>query len=133
MTLAARILQWLASPSQPADAAITAGVVPEEAPAAPPAILVTPNDGDVDIVAEVEREALQRATRIGMGELRAASLLVAEGHATRVVLTAFEVWPGLMTEIERLSAEYDLSIVPTIVRPGGRIDIEVSGLFHSGE
>ncbi len=127
MTLAARLLQWFANQSQPAETALRLTVVPEQtAPAVPPSIAVTPSEDDQDVVAEVERHALERATQIGMSELRAASLMVSQGHATRVVLAAFEVWPGLLTEIERLSAECDLNILPTIVRPGGRIDIEIS-------
>jgi hypothetical protein len=63
---------------------------------------------------------------------RAAAFMVAEGEAL-ASLAAFQAWPGLLTEIERLSREFDLSILPTIVRGGGRIDIVVSRTEGAGD
>lgn len=78
------------------------------------------------MLADLAAAALEDASSFGMGELRAAAALVSEGHAVRVTLANFAVWPGLLTEIERLSREFDLSILPAMVRPGGRVDLIVS-------
>jgi hypothetical protein len=79
-----------------------------------------------DPLAGLRREALQEAPVVGLSELRAAAVMVAEGQATQVILAGFPTWPGLLTEIECLSRELDLSILPTIVRGGGRVDLVVS-------
>ncbi len=91
-------------------------------------ISVVPGGRLDDPLAELRREELERQPVIGMAELRAAARLVAEGMATRVTLAGFAAWAGLLTEIERLSREYDLTIVPTVVHGGGRVDIVVCGM-----
>jgi hypothetical protein len=83
--------------------------------------------GDEDgALPELRRDDLESRSVVGLSELRAAAVMVAEGQATRVILAGFPTWPGLLTEIERLSRELDLSILPTIVRGGGRVDLVVS-------
>ena len=86
-----------------------------------------------DELGELRREDLEGRPAIGLGELRAAAVMVAEGQATRVILAGFPTWPGLLTEIERLSRELDLSILPTIVRGGGRVDLVVSTAGGDGD
>jgi hypothetical protein len=127
MTTAARLLRRFAREIRPSDEPISPTVGPHElAPAVAPSIAVTPGGPDPDVVAEIEREMLERATDIGTIELRTAAIMVAQGDAKRVVLSGFGTWPGLLAEIERLSREHDVSILPTIARPGGRVDLVVS-------
>ncbi len=90
------------------------------------AISVVPGGRLDDPLGELRRDELGRQTAMGMAELRAAARLVAEGMASRVTLAGFPAWPGLLTEIERLAREYDLTILPSVVHGGGRVDIVVS-------
>ena len=127
MSLAGRLLQRIHSDTIEADDVAASGAALPTGPEVAPAITVVPAAGAAeDVLADLRKEALEETAIIGLSELRAAAFMVAEGEATRVVLTAFPAWPGLLTEIERLSREFDLSILPTIVRGGGRIDIVVS-------
>jgi hypothetical protein len=99
------------------------GVEPEfEVPAAIEVVLA---DEPHDPIDAARKELLERSPIIGMAELRAAALMVAEGHASRVTLSGFTAWPGLLTELDRLSREHDVAIMPTIARVGGRIDLVV--------
>jgi hypothetical protein len=91
----------------------------------PAAIEVVRENKPDDVIDAVRQEMLERSPIIGMAELRAAALMVAEGNASRVTLTGFAAWPGLLTEVDRLSREHDVSIMPTIARAGGRIDLVV--------
>ena len=62
----------------------------------------------------------------GLGDLEAAVGLVSAGLATRVVLTGFPSWPGLLWHAYRLADAADVLILPTVVRPGGRVDIVIT-------
>jgi hypothetical protein len=62
----------------------------------------------------------------GLGDLEAAVGLVSAGLATRVVLTGFPSWPGLLWHAYRLAEAADVLILPTVVRPGGRVDIVIT-------
>jgi hypothetical protein len=59
-------------------------------------------------------------------DLEAAVGLVSAGLATRVVLTGFPSWPGLLWHAYRLAESADVLILPTVVRPGGRVDIVIT-------
>jgi hypothetical protein len=61
-----------------------------------------------------------------MPDLEAAVELVSEGLARRVVLTGYPSRPGLLRHTYRLAESAGVSILPTVARPGGRVDIEVS-------
>jgi hypothetical protein len=62
----------------------------------------------------------------GLGDLEAAVGLVSAGLATRVVLTGFPSWPGLLWHAYRLAESANVLILPTVVRPGGRVDIVIT-------
>jgi hypothetical protein len=62
----------------------------------------------------------------GLGDMEAAVALVSAGLATRVVLTGFLSWPGLLWHAYRLAEAADVLILPTVVRPGGRVDIVIT-------
>src|SRR5450759_3865343 len=59
-------------------------------------------------------------------DLEAAAWLVSAGLATRVVLTGFPSWPGLLWHAYRLAESANVVILPTVVRPGGRVDIVIT-------
>jgi hypothetical protein len=59
-------------------------------------------------------------------DLEAAVELVSTGLATRVVLTGYPSWPGLLWHAYRLAEAADVLILPTVVRPGGRVDIVIT-------
>jgi hypothetical protein len=61
-----------------------------------------------------------------IGDLDAAVALVHEGLANRIVLTGFASWPGLLWHAYELASLYDVLILPTVVRPGGRVDIVIT-------
>ena len=62
----------------------------------------------------------------GFSDIEAAVALVESGLATRVVLTGFPSWPGLLWQAYQLAEVADVLILPTVVRPGGRVDIVVA-------
>jgi len=78
-----------------------------------------PQAPDPDAESEPEPER-------GLGDLEAAVGLVSAGLATRVVLTGFPSWPGLLWHAYRLAEAADVLILPTVVRPGGRVDIVIT-------
>jgi hypothetical protein len=61
-----------------------------------------------------------------LGDLEAAVALISAGLATRVILTGFPSWPGLLWHAYRLAESADVLILPTVVRPGGRVDIVIT-------
>jgi hypothetical protein len=65
-------------------------------------------------------------TQPGLADLEASVALVASGLASRVVLTAFPSWPGLLWHAYKLAEDSDVLIIPTVVRPGGKVDIEIT-------
>ena len=62
----------------------------------------------------------------GLADLEAAVGLVSAGLATRVILSGFPSWPGLLWRAYQLAETTDVLILPTVVRPGGRVDIVVT-------
>lgn len=62
----------------------------------------------------------------GIADLEAAVGLVSSGLATRVILTGFPSWPGLLWRAYQLAESTDVLILPTVVRPGGRVDIVIT-------
>lgn len=80
-------------------------------------------DGTLELPVESDSEP---APAPALGDLEAAVGLVSAGLATRVVLTGFPSWPGLLWHAYRLAEEADVLILPTVVRPGGRVDIIIT-------
>ncbi len=62
----------------------------------------------------------------GLGDLEAAVAMVESGLATRIVLAGFPSWPGLLWRAYQLADEADVTILPTVVRPGGLVDIVIT-------
>ena len=85
----------------------------------PPAELASPADHPEEPAEPAELEP-------GLGDLEAAVGLVSAGLATRVVLTGFPSWPGLLWHAYRLAESANVLILPTVVRPGGRVDIIIT-------
>jgi hypothetical protein len=61
----------------------------------------------------------------GLADLEAAVGLVSAGLATRVVLSGFPSWPGLLWRAYQLADGTGVLILPTVVRPGGKVDITI--------
>ena len=62
----------------------------------------------------------------GILNLEAAVELVSTGLAVRVVLSGFPSWPGLLWRAYQLAETRDVQIIPTVVRPGGKVDIVIT-------
>ena len=62
----------------------------------------------------------------GLADLEAAVELVSAGLATRVVLSGFPSWPGLLWRAYQLADGTGVLILPTVVRPGGKVDITIT-------
>jgi hypothetical protein len=62
----------------------------------------------------------------GLDDLEAAVSLVAAGLASRVVMVGFPSWPGLLWRAYQLADAADVLILPTVVRPGGKVDIVIT-------
>lgn len=62
----------------------------------------------------------------GLADLEAAVGLVSAGLATRVVLAGFPSWPGLLWRAYQLADDTGVLILPTVVRPGGKVDIVIT-------
>lgn len=62
----------------------------------------------------------------GLGDLEAGVGLVSAGLATRVVLAGFPSWPGLLWRAYQLAESSNVLILPTVVRPGGKVDIVIT-------
>jgi hypothetical protein len=62
----------------------------------------------------------------GFSDIEAAVALVEAGLASRVVLTGFPSWPGLLWQAYQLAEAADVLILPTVSRPGGRVDIVIA-------
>jgi hypothetical protein len=84
---------------------------------------------------EAERLAVELAARAssalrefepGLADLEAAVGLVSAGLATRVILSGFPSWPGLLWRAYQLADTADVLILPTVVRPGGKVDIVIT-------
>src|SRR5450756_1875831 len=96
----------------------------------PPELEVMPGgnlDGTVGPTVEPASPAEESSDDVpGLADLEAAAWLVSAGLATRVVLTGFPSWPGLLWHAYRLAESADVLILPTVVRPGGRVDIVIT-------
>jgi len=62
----------------------------------------------------------------GLSDLEAAVALVSDGLAARVVLSGFTSWPGLLWRAYQLADTTGVLILPTVVRPGGKVDIVIT-------
>jgi hypothetical protein len=62
----------------------------------------------------------------GFADIEAAVELVSAGLASRIILANFQSWPGLLWRAYQLAEQADVLILPTVVRPGGRVDICVT-------
>lgn len=62
----------------------------------------------------------------GFSDIEAAVALIEAGLATRVVLAGFPSWPGLLWQAYQLAEAADVLILPTVTRPGGRVDIVIA-------
>src|SRR5664280_2971252 len=88
----------------------------------PPAELASPADHPEEPAEPAEPAEHEP----GLGDLEAAVELVSAGLATCVVLTGFASWPGLLWHAYRLAESANVLILPTVVRPGGRVDIIIT-------
>jgi hypothetical protein len=67
----------------------------------------------------------------GLADLEAAVGLVSTGLASRVILSGFPSWPGLLWRAYQLAETTGVVILPTVARnsvarPGGRVDIVIT-------
>ena len=78
--------------------------------------------------AELAAEAAQALQEYepGLADLEAAVSLVSAGLATRVTLSGFPSWPGLLWRAYQLAETTGVLILPTVVRPGGKVDIVIT-------
>ena len=65
-------------------------------------------------------QGISTSSSPGLADLEAAVALVSAGLATRVVLTGFPSWPGLLWRAYQLADAATSLILPTVVRPGGQ-------------
>jgi hypothetical protein len=65
----------------------------------------------------------------GLGDLEAAVAMVEAGVASRVILSGFPSWPGLLWRAYQLAEANNVNILPTVVRPGGLVDIVITRDF----
>jgi hypothetical protein len=77
---------------------------------------------------DLEAQTAQDAHRFepGLPDLEAAVSLVSAGLAKRVVLSGFPSWPGLLWRAYQLADTTGVQILPTVVRPGGKVDIVIT-------
>jgi hypothetical protein len=120
----ARIDSTLERPTPDAAASIDVPTVPDDSGRAEfdMAVGATPVRGS----AAPEVVAPAREYEPGIADLEAAVGLVSSGLATRVILTGFPSWPGLLWRAYQLAESTDVLILPTVVRPGGRVDIVIT-------
>lgn len=62
----------------------------------------------------------------GLADLRAAIALVENGLATRVELSGFPSWPGLLWQAYELGKEAHVMVLPAVAPEGGTVDIVVA-------
>jgi hypothetical protein len=93
-----------------------------EAPDDAAAFAVVPSIADQ---ASEAAAAQMAAPGPGFADIEAAVLMVNAGLATRVVLTGFPSWPGLLWQAYQLAESSGVVILPAVVLPGGRVDIVI--------
>ena len=108
------------SPESPA--AAEAGVLAEAVAVADAA----PEEGVLEVELAAQAAEADHQFEPGLGDLEAAVGLVSSGLATRVVLSGFQSWPGLLWRAYQLAGEAGVLILPTVVRPGGKVDIVIT-------
>lgn len=118
-----RLVRGGARIDRAADAVAPARLDAETADAAARSDAVDPFD-ETDLLAQAAGEL--SPLEPGLGDLQAAVALVEAGLATRVTLSGFPSWPGLLWEAYQLAEAANVLIVPTVVRPGGRVDIVIA-------
>jgi hypothetical protein len=95
--------------------------------AAPAAALAGSLDGVFEEAAvSAEAAASLRLTEPGLSDLEAAVAMVEAGLASRVVLAGFPSWPGLLWRAYQMAETAGVLILPTVVRPGGKVDIVIT-------
>jgi hypothetical protein len=82
--------------------------------------------GHAGAVAYEEAAANLALTEPGLADLESAVALVESGVASRVVLAGFPSWPGLLWRAYQLADAAKVVILPTVVRPGGLVDIVIT-------
>ena len=86
-----------------------------------------PDRSDMELAAAAaDADATLHEYEPGLGDLEAAVGLVAAGLASRVILAGFPSWPGLLWRAYQLADTTGVLILPTVVRPGGRVDIVIT-------
>lgn len=78
------------------------------------------------IAPSAEAAAKLSLTEPGLPDLEAAVAMVQAGVASRVVLAGFPSWPGLLWRAYQLADAAEVLILPTVVRPGGKVDIVIT-------
>jgi len=78
------------------------------------------------VTADEQLDDLERMFEPGLADLESAVALVSSGLATRVVLSGFVSWPGLLWRAYKLADATGVLILPTVVRPGGKVDIVIT-------
>jgi hypothetical protein len=108
-----------------AAAAVDVDTYADEADRQDVADLVEDDQSDDD---EMAAEAAQspQAYEPGLADLEAAVSLVSTGLAKRVILSGFPSWPGLLWRAYQLADTTGVLILPTVVRPGGKVDIVIT-------
>lgn len=97
-------------------------IAPEDSDYAIGGVDATRSQGD--LTAETEQEVF--SLEPGLLNLEAAVELVSAGVAVRIVLSGFPSWPGLLWRAYQLAETRGVRIIPTVVRPGGKVDIVIT-------
>ena len=79
-----------------------------------------------EVAVSAEAGANLSLTEPGLPDLQAAVAMVEAGVASRVVLAGFPSWPGLLWRAYQLAEGTGVLILPTVVRPGGKVDIVIT-------
>ena len=123
----ARIDPW--EPSDDRDSAVVPAVAvdayPDEAERQDVADLIEDDQPD-DTEMAAETAQSPQAYEPGLADLEAAVSLVSTGLAKRVILSGFPSWPGLLWRAYQLADTTGVLILPTVVRPGGKVDIVIT-------
>jgi hypothetical protein len=119
--------------SQETDSSDAAAALPADPLVGAEAVSVAsqePGFMDIELVAQAAQAAqadqAEQEFEPALGDLEAAVALVSAGLATRVVLSNFTSWPGLLWRAYQLAETEGVLILPTVVRPGGRVDIVIT-------